>query len=91
MNHRLFAILLIVGSVLAAGCGWNPGTIIDDLPPDPAGEGFVLLTLFIVLFSTNACQKAYYSTMEKFGVHKRDIMVDRVGEARDSQEEAKEQ
>ena len=53
--------------------------------------GFVLLTLFIVLFSTNACQKAYYSTMEKFGVHKRDIMVDRVEEARDSQEEAKEQ
>jgi hypothetical protein len=29
--------------------------------------------------------------MEKFGVHKRDILVDRVEEARDSQEEAKEQ
>ena len=29
--------------------------------------------------------------MEKFGVHKRDIMVDRVEEARDSQEDAKEQ
>ena len=37
------------------------------------------------------CQSAYYSTMEKFGVHKRDIMVDRVTDARDSQEEAKEQ
>lgn len=35
------------------------------------------------------CQSAYYSTMEKLGVHKRDIMVDRVSEARDSQEEAK--
>jgi len=29
--------------------------------------------------------------MEKFGVHKRDIMVDRVQEARDAQEEAKNQ
>ncbi len=37
------------------------------------------------------CQTAYYSTMEKFGVHKRDILVDRVGDARDAQEEAKEQ
>ena len=37
------------------------------------------------------CQAAYYGTMEKLGVHKRDIMVDRVEEARDSQHEAKEQ
>lgn len=37
------------------------------------------------------CQTAYYKTMEQFGVHKRDIMVDRVEKARDSQEEAKEQ
>jgi ElaB/YqjD/DUF883 family membrane-anchored ribosome-binding protein len=37
------------------------------------------------------CQAAYYDTMEKFGVHKRDIMVDRVEEARDAQTEAKEQ
>lgn len=44
-----------------------------------------------VLFNLIGCQKAYYKTMEKFGVHKRDIMVDRVQEARDSQQEAKEQ
>jgi len=37
------------------------------------------------------CSSAYYSAMEQFGVHKRDILVDRVEEARDSQEEAKEQ
>ncbi len=37
------------------------------------------------------CQKAYYGTMEKFGVHKRDILVDRVEDARDSQTEAKDQ
>lgn len=46
--------------------------------------------LFIVLL-LSGCQSAYYSTMEKFGVHKRDIMADRVSEAKESQEEAKEQ
>ncbi|KPK35247.1 MAG: DNA repair protein, partial [Nitrospira bacterium SG8_35_1] len=52
---------------------------------------FVFLPLVFGMFLTGGCQKAYYSTMEKFGVHKRDIMVDRVEEARDSQQEAKEQ
>ena len=37
------------------------------------------------------CSSAYYGTMEKLGVHKRDIMVDRVVAARDAQAEAKEQ
>ena len=37
-----------------------------------------------------ACQTAYYSAMEKFGVHKRDILVDRVKDAREDQKEAKE-
>lgn len=37
------------------------------------------------------CSSAYYNTMEKFGVHKRDIMVDRVEEARDSQKDAEKQ
>lgn len=49
-----------------------------------------LLFIFLALMLAG-CQTAYYSTMEKFGVHKRDIMADRVTEARDSQEEAKEQ
>lgn len=37
------------------------------------------------------CATAYYSTMERFGVHKRDILVDNIEDARDSQEAAKEQ
>jgi len=37
------------------------------------------------------CQSAYYSAMEKAGIHKRDILVDRVEDARDSQQAAKEQ
>lgn len=49
------------------------------------------LSLFLVLISIAACSTVYYETMEKFGVHKRDILVDRVEEARDSQEAAKQQ
>lgn len=37
------------------------------------------------------CSSAYYGTLEQFGVHKRDILVDRVEDARDSQTKAKEQ
>lgn len=43
------------------------------------------------LFSLVSCQSAYYGTMEKLGYHKRDLLVDRVQDARDSQEEAKKQ
>ena len=49
------------------------------------------LILSVLFFALGGCQTAYYSTMEKFGVHKRDILVDRVEEARDSQDDAKEQ
>lgn len=38
-----------------------------------------------------SCSTTYYKTMEAFGVHKREILVDRVEKARDSQEEAGEQ
>ncbi|MBN1392257.1 MAG: DUF2959 domain-containing protein [Sedimentisphaerales bacterium] len=37
------------------------------------------------------CESAYYKTMETFGKHKRDILVDRVESARDAQQDAKEQ
>ncbi|BAJ04086.1 DUF2959 domain-containing protein [Shewanella violacea] len=37
------------------------------------------------------CQSAYYGAMEKVGYHKRDIMVDRVEDARESQQEAQKQ
>ena len=47
--------------------------------------------LFTALLGLTGCQSAYFAAMEKVGVHKRDILVDRVEEARDSQQEAKEQ
>lgn len=37
------------------------------------------------------CQTAYYETMERLGVHKRDILVDRIEEARDDQQAVKEE
>lgn len=46
--------------------------------------------LVAVLFLTG-CASAYYGTMEKVGVHKRDILVDRVESAQESQSEAQEQ
>ncbi|OUL57344.1 DUF2959 domain-containing protein [Pseudoalteromonas ulvae] len=45
----------------------------------------ILLAASLALLLTG-CQTAYYSAMEKVGVHKRDILVDRVEEAKESQE-----
>ena len=50
----------------------------------------VLILTTPVLF-LSACQTAYYETMEKLGYHKRELLVDSVEDARESQEEAKEQ
>jgi len=38
-----------------------------------------------VLWSFLGCESTYYKTMETVGYHKRDIMVDRVQDARDAQ------
>lgn len=51
---------------------------------------FVLL-FSCVLLLTGGCSSTYYSAMEQVGVHKRDILVDRVEKARDSQTEAQQQ
>ncbi len=54
---------------------------------------FALTTslLAALALGSASCKSAYYSTMEKFGVEKRDILVDRVEDAREDQAEAKEQ
>ena len=44
-----------------------------------------------IIFLMFGCESTYYKAMETIGYHKRDIMVDRVQDARDAQEEAKEQ
>ena len=53
---------------------------------------FVFIPSFIFLISIlSGCSSAYYGAMEKIGIHKRDILVDRVEDARDAQSEAQEQ
>lgn len=50
-----------------------------------------ILSSVILLLYITACSQAYYGALEKAGIHKRDIMVDRVQDAKQSQEDAKEQ
>ncbi len=45
----------------------------------------------VVSLMLGGCSSTYYAGMEKMGIHKRDIMVDRVEDARDSQADAQEQ
>ncbi|MFT2111593.1 DUF2959 domain-containing protein [Marinomonas sp. 2405UD68-3] len=47
-----------------------------------------ILTLSLVLAG---CQTAYYSALETVGIHKRDILVDRVEETKESQETSQEE
>ena len=49
----------------------------------------ILLVMSMLLLTS--CQSAYYSTMEKVGVHKRDILADRVDKAQDAQQEAQQE
>lgn len=45
----------------------------------------------LLILALTGCSSMYYGAMEKVGIHKRDIMVDRVKAARDTQGEAKQQ
>ena len=45
----------------------------------------------LLLGAVTACQSAYYAAWEKVGVEKREILVDRVEDARESQQDAEEQ
>jgi len=52
----------------------------------------IYLSVFVLgVFILAGCSSTYYKTMESFGIEKRDILVDRVEEARDAQDEASEQ
>jgi hypothetical protein len=50
-----------------------------------------LTVVVLMLLVLTACSSAYYKTMEGLGIEKRDILVDRVEEARDAQDDASEQ
>jgi hypothetical protein len=48
-------------------------------------------SILALTLALSGCQSAYYSAMEKVGVHKRDILIDRVEETKESQEESQEE
>ena len=54
-------------------------------------RAFAALTLMPVALYLAGCQSVYYGTMEKLGYPKREILVDRVEDARNAQEDAKNQ
>lgn len=49
------------------------------------------LVLLFALFCGSGCRTTYYAAMEKFGVHKRDLLKKNVEAARDEQQKATEQ
>lgn len=49
------------------------------------------LGLLCCVLLTTACSSAYYGTMERFGVHKRDILVNRIEDAQEAQQDGQEQ
>lgn len=57
----------------------------------PLARIAVAASLLVPIFAVSGCQSAYYSAMEKFGYAKREILVDRVEEAREQQADAQEQ
>jgi Type IIA topoisomerase (DNA gyrase/topo II, topoisomerase IV), A subunit len=50
-----------------------------------------MAALIVTMLVLIGCQSAYYKTMEELGYHKRELLVDSVEEAQESQKEAKEQ
>ncbi len=50
----------------------------------------ILLTIFLLTL-LSGCETAYFNTAEKFGVHKRDILVDRIGDVQQAQEDGGEE
>jgi len=54
-------------------------------------KSVINFSLVLCLLALTGCDRTYYKTMEAFGKHKRDLLVDRVEDTRDSQEDVKEQ
>jgi len=52
-----------------------------------------MMTLLLItsMLLLQGCETLYFNTMEKVGVHKRDILIDRIEDSQEAQEEAKEQ
>ena len=56
-------------------------------------ETYLMKKIVFVLLMTmlSGCETAYYNAWEKVGVHKRDLLVDRIEDTQDAQEDTQEQ
>lgn len=54
-------------------------------------KAFKFVGLVVLMTLLSACQSAYYAAWEKVGIEKRDILVDRVEDARETQQDAQQQ
>lgn len=50
-----------------------------------------ILTAVLLALLLAGCESTYYDAMEKFGIHKREILIDRIEDAQTAQEEGQEQ
>lgn len=58
----------------------------------PRGLSIPLVVALVGLLGGSiGCKAGYYATAEAFGAHKRDLLVDRIKDARDAQENARDQ
>jgi hypothetical protein len=55
----------------------------------PHRHAQILSLAVLAALAAASCENTYYRAMEVVGKHKRDLLVDRVGEARDTQQDAK--
>ena len=58
---------------------------------NPVGKILSLTFCSLLMVLLIGCQSIYYDAMEKFGYHKRDLLVDGVQAARNAQQDAKKQ
>jgi DNA repair exonuclease SbcCD ATPase subunit len=49
------------------------------------------LMALATLITVTGCQSVYYGTLEQFGVHKREILIERIESAQEAQEEGQQQ
>lgn len=60
-------------------------------PQHRIATALAVLAPALASIALTSCQSAYFATMEKFGYAKREILVDRVEDAKEEQKDAKEQ
>jgi hypothetical protein len=47
--------------------------------------------IIVIMLLVTACESTYFDVMEQVGVHKRDILIDRIEDAQETQEEGQQQ